>query len=74
MGIKIGNNNKISKSIIANTINQNTQQSPKSSKGWYERHPIMGGVIVSVVAGVITGVILLFSFWNDIVRYVEGVL
>ena len=66
MGIKIGNNNKISQSTIANTVNRNTA-TPK--KSWYEKHPIIGGIIVSVVAGVI----LLFSFWSDIVKFIEGV-
>lgn len=67
MGIKIGNKNKISKSTIANTVNVNTEP-PK--KNWYEKHPIIGGIIIAVVAGII----LLFPFWNDIVQFIEEVL
>ncbi|WP_338546362.1 hypothetical protein V1225_10440 [Emergencia sp. JLR.KK010] len=67
MNIKIGNNNKISSSTIANTVNGN-MEFPK--KSWYEKHPIIGGIIVSVIAGVI----LIFSFWADIVKFIEGVL
>lgn len=66
MGIRIGNNNKIQKSIIANTINENTESHPKR---WYEKHPIIGGIIVSVIAGII----LMFSFWDKIVKFIEGV-
>lgn len=66
MSIKIGNNNKINKSTIANTVNGTHESSKKS---WFEKHPVIGGTIISVVAGVI----LLFSFWNDIVHLIEGV-
>ena len=66
MGIKISDNNKINKSTIAETVKGNIEPQKKS---WYEKHPVIGGIIISVVAGVI----LLFSFWNDIVQFVEGV-
>lgn len=66
MGIKIGNNNKISNSTIADNVNGNPE-TPK--KNWYEKHPIIGGIIISVVAGVI----LLFSFWSEIIKFIEGV-
>lgn len=66
MSIKIGNNNKISNSTIVNTVNENTEHIKKS---WYEKHPIIGGIIVSVVAGTI----LLFQFWSNIVKFLEEV-
>lgn len=66
MGIKIGNNNKISKSTIAESVSGNSEPSKKS---WYEKHPVIGGIIISLVAGFI----LLFSFWEKIVQFIEGV-
>ncbi len=65
MGIQIGNNNKINNSTIAENINKNKQSSKKS---WYEKHPMIGGIIISVIAGII----LLFSFWEKIVQLIEG--
>lgn len=66
MGIKIGNNNKISKSTIAESVSGNSEPPKKS---WYEKHPVIGGIIISLVAGFI----LLFSFWGKIVQFIEGV-
>ena len=66
MGIKIGNNNKISKRTIAESVSGNIEPSKKS---WYEKHPVIGGIIISLVAGFI----LLFSFWEKIVQLIEGV-
>ena len=65
MSIKIGNNNKIGNSTIANTVNGNKGATKKS---WYEKHLIIGGIIVSVIAGVI----LFFSFGGDIIKFIEG--
>ena len=66
MGIKIGNNNKISKSTIAESVSGNIEPPKKS---WYEKHPVIGGIIISLVAGFI----LLFSFLKKIVQLIEGV-
>ena len=66
MGIKIGNNNKISKSTIAESVSGNIEP-PK--KICYEKHPVIGCIIISLVAGFI----LLFSFWEKIVQLIEGV-
>ena len=66
MGIKIGNNNKISKSTIAESVSGNIEPPKKS---WYEKHPVIGGIIISLVAGFI----LLFSFWKKIGQLIEGV-
>ena len=62
--IKIGNGNKIYDSIITNQVQEAT--SPK--KTFWEKHPILTGVIIAVIAGVI----LMFSFWGEIVTFIEG--
>lgn len=63
MSIKIGDNNKIKNSIISDR-SQINQEKPH----WAQRHPIITGVAISVIAGII----LLFSFWKDAVGYIES--
>ena len=63
--ITIGNNNKIKNSTIAGTIgtNDTTQKN-----GFYEKHPILCAFLISLAAGII----LLFSFWSQIISFIEG--
>lgn len=63
--VKIGNGNKICDSTIASLVQE--RASPK--KTFWEKHPILTGVIVSVIAGVI----LMFSFWEKIVTFIEEI-
>lgn len=65
MKIKIGNNNKISKSFIG----ENKGLLPKNAtKNWFERHPI----IVSILITFTFGFIFLFSFWDKVINYIEN--
>lgn len=63
--VKIGDGNKICDSTIASLV-QGTS-SPK--KTFWEKHPLLTGVISAVIAGAI----LMFSFWEKIVTFIEGV-
>lgn len=63
--VKIGNGNIICDSTIAGMVNK--EDSPK--KTFWEKHPILTGVIVAVIAGFI----LMFSFWEKIVTFIEGI-
>ncbi|WP_029191865.1 hypothetical protein [Paenibacillus elgii] len=66
MSIKIGDNNKISNSTIGhqhNPINENDKK-----KSFAERHP----VIVSFIVSLVVGIILLFSFWKNVINWFEG--
>ena len=63
--ITIGNNNKISNSTIANNIKGGETN---KNKGFYEKHPVICGFLISLVAGIV----LLFSFWNQIITFIEG--
>ena len=63
--ITIGNNNKISNSTIANTLKGGETN---KNKGFYEKHPVICGFLISLVAGIV----LLFSFWNQIITFIEG--
>lgn len=66
MGIHIGDNNKIQNSIIAEKIKTNKEVLEKRSL--YQRHPVVCGFLISLAAGII----LLFSFWGNIISFLEG--
>ena len=63
--INIGDGNTISKSNIAN---KTSKPDTSSKKSFYEKHPIICGILISVASGII----LLFSFWSKIISFVEG--
>lgn len=65
MSVNIGNNNKIQNSTIAEQIN--TGQIPEK-KRFYDKYPIICGFLISLVAGVA----VLFSFWTEMVNWLEG--
>lgn len=67
MSIEIGNNNKIKNSIIAEKMSKNSEEKKKT---FYDRHPAICGFIISLAAGIV----LLFSFWEQIIGFIEGVL
>ncbi len=58
MSIRIGNNNTIIKSKI-------TENSGDSSNG-------LRSILIAAAISLIVGFILLFSFWGDIVSWIEG--
>ncbi|MCQ2011177.1 hypothetical protein NOM01_14405 [Sporolactobacillus sp. STSJ-5] len=70
MSIRIGNKNKIKNSTIGNQFNVVTEKSnePVENKKFAEKHPI----VISFFISIITGVILLFSFWKTIVTTIES--
>lgn len=63
--VKIGNGNTICDSTIASLV----QEAVSLKKTFWEKHPLLLGVIGAVIAGVI----LTFSFWGKIVAFIEGV-
>lgn len=67
--IHIGSGNKITKSDIFIDSNKKSQKLPFKKKSFYERHPIICAFLISLVAGFV----LLFSFWKNIVDFMEGV-
>ncbi|MGG4018851.1 hypothetical protein ABEV70_26815 [Priestia megaterium] len=65
MSIKIGDKNKIKNSSVGH--NYNTSNNEELKKSFLGRHPIL----VSIVISLITGFVLLFSFWKKIVEWIE---
>lgn len=66
--VRIGDKNKISNTNIAGGMVNQQENNTSSKKKFSEEHPIL----ISVIIGLITGFILLFSFWQNIVNWIEG--
>jgi len=66
MGIKIGDDNKIHNSMIAENIEMTKDATKK--KSFFEKHPIICGFLISLAAGIV----LLFSFWEKLISFLEG--
>lgn len=66
--VQIGDHNKIKNSNIAGRMQSQPDNNTSAKKKFSERHPIL----LSVIVGLVTGFILLFSFWQDIVNWIEG--
>lgn len=66
--VRIGDHNKIKNSNIAGRMQSQPDNNTSTKKNFSERHPIL----LSVIVGLATGFILLFSFWQDIVNWIEG--
>ena len=65
MGINIGNGNKIKNSTIAEKIDGKYSSEKKTC---YDKHPWISDLTISFVIGFV----LLFPFWNDIIKWIEG--
>ena len=65
--VKIGDGAKITKSTIASRIDK---QPSETKKSFVEKHPIIVNIIVAVVGGFL----LMFSVWDKIVTWIEGLL
>ena len=63
--VHIGNGNKIKHSNIAGSM----QESSNENRSFFERHPLLTGILGAVVAGVI----LMFSIWESIITWIEGI-
>ena len=65
MGINIGNGNKIKNSTIAEKIDGKYSSEKKK---FNERHPWIFNLITSFIIGFA----LLFHFWENIIKWIEG--
>lgn len=63
--INIGSNNKISNSQITHNMSNKSD-----NKNFAEKHP----VLIGIITGIIAGFILLFSFWKDVIAWIERIL
>lgn len=65
--VTIGSGNKLKNTTIASKID-NAPSPSDQGKSFAEKHP----VLISVAVSLFTGFILLFSFWERIVNWIEG--
>lgn len=65
--VRIGDGNKINKSVIGSDVDISN---PPEKKSFWNDHPLLVGIVGAVIAGVI----LMFSFWESIVAFIEGLL
>ena len=63
--VRIGDGNKINKSVIGSDVDISN---PAEKKSFWNNHPLLVGIVGAVVAGLI----LMFSFWGNIVTFIEG--
>ena len=76
MGIQIGDGNKFTNSNVAEKIegkiiNSNVIEKPepqRTDKRFYDKHPWSAGVIISTTVTFV----FLFTFWRDIIHWIEG--
>ena len=66
--VKIGDRNKIKNSNIAGRLEKQAESSASSKKKFSEKHPYL----LNIIIGLLTGFVLLFSFWGEIVNWIEG--
>ena len=64
--IHIGNGNKFKNVTVGHSKNKDSEEGKR--KNIVERHPIITSVVISIV----TGLVLMFSFWENIIQWIEG--
>ncbi|MEK5105040.1 hypothetical protein MKX83_24165 [Cytobacillus sp. FSL M8-0252] len=69
MSIKIGDKNKIKKSTIGHQYLSNHKAiEARKKERFHEKHPIISNLIISIIGGSI----VLFSFWNNLIEWIEN--
>lgn len=67
MAIKIGNNNKIKNSNIIDNNNL-SNRNEYSKESFTNRHPILTGILCSVIASII----MMFAFWDKVSENIKN--
>lgn len=65
--ITIGNNNKITDSLISGSVNGDIN---KTKKNFYEEHPIVCGIFIAVISGLIVAL----PNWHAVFTFLGGLL
>lgn len=67
--VTIGNGNKIKGATIAGKIKKSSVNAPEK-KSFFADHPLL----VTIIGGVIVAFFMLFSFWDKLVDWIEGLI
>lgn len=70
MSIKIGDNNKIKKSNIIDNSNNTTKNEDISKQSFANKHPIITGVVCSVIASII----MMCAFWDKVSIFIKNLI
>lgn len=65
--VTIGNGNNFKGSTIAGEINNSSINAPEK-KAFFAEHPLLA----TIIGGAVVAFIMLFSFWEKIVTWIEG--
>lgn len=68
--INIGDGNKIKNSTLIGQNYQSKTDEMKSKKSFIENHPLLINIIISLIIGLL----LMFSFWEDLINWIERLL
>ncbi len=79
MGIQMGNGNKFTNSNVAekiegkiinsNVVEKDEPRQAKQKKRFYDQHPWISGFIISAIVAFLF--LFLFTFWTDIICWIE---
>lgn len=67
MSIKIGDENNIKNTIIIDGKDNNVSVDA-NNRNWIKKHPIISSFLISLLSGAV----LLFSFWQDAISFIEN--
>lgn len=71
MSIRIGDKNKIKNSSIGHQNTSNVgDKELKEKKKFHEKHPFLFNLLISIVGGLI----VLFPFWENLVKWIVNFL
>ena len=68
MAIKIGNNNKFKNTNIIDNSNCTNKNEDNIKDSFENRHPILTGIICSIVASII----MMFTFWEKVSEFIRN--
>ena len=70
MAIKIGNNNKFKNNNITDHSNCTNKHEDNIKDSFANRHPILTGIICSIVARII----MMFTFWEKFSDFIRNLI
>lgn len=68
MSIKIGDNNKITKSDIIDCNDNNIKHEDTQCKSFFNRHTLLTGIIASIIVCIL----MMFPFWDKVETFIQN--
>lgn len=67
MSIKIGDNNRIKNTTIAEN---SSLQNASEKSNWMQKHPIISGLVVAIIAGAV----MMLKFWGPVINFLNNLI